>query len=71
MEKLVKVGDKEAKGLSKCLSVSRSSREYDECRTAPVKKMIKIYCDLSLLYSQTRMFVCNVDESSVLTGTNM
>ncbi|HRS99847.1 MAG TPA: redox-regulated ATPase YchF [Bacteroidales bacterium] len=70
MEKLVKVGDKEAKAAIEVLKVYQDHLEnMMNARTAPVKEDDKKYiADLSLLTAKPVMFVCNVDEASVLTG---
>ncbi|MDD3687310.1 MAG: redox-regulated ATPase YchF [Bacteroidales bacterium] len=70
MEKLVKVGDKEAKAAIEVLKVYQDHLEnMMNARTAPVKEEDKKYiADLSLLTAKPVMFVCNVDEASVLTG---
>jgi GTP-binding protein YchF len=70
MEKLVKVGDKEAKQAIEVLKVYQDHLEnMQNARTAPVKEDDKKYIsDLFLLTAKPVMFVCNIDESSLMTG---
>lgn len=70
MEKLVKVGDKEAKQAIEILKIYQAHLEnMQNARTAPVKEDDKKYiADLFLLTAKPVMFVCNIDEESVLAG---
>ncbi len=70
MEKLVKVGDKEAKQAIEILNIYREHLEnMQNARTAPVKEEDKKQiADLFLFTAKPVMFVCNVDEASVTGG---
>jgi GTP-binding protein YchF len=70
MEKLVKVGDKEAKQAIEVLNIYREHLEnMQNARTAPVKEEDKKQiADLFLFTAKPVMFVCNVDEASVTGG---
>lgn len=72
MEKLAKVGDKEAKAAIEVLKVYQDHLEnMQNARTAPVKEDDRKYiADLSLLTVKPVMYVCNIDEASVSTGNN-
>lgn len=69
-EKLVKAGDKDAK---KCLEVLQVYKEHLEnfqsARTAPVAEEDKKHiADIFLLSVKPVIYVCNVDEASVING---
>lgn len=70
MEKLAKIGDKEAKAAIEVLKVySEHFENLLNARTAPVKEDDKRHiADLSLLTAKPVMFVCNIDEASLSTG---
>lgn len=70
MEKLAKIGDKEAKAAIEVLKVySDHFENLLNARTAPVKEDDKRHiADLSLLTAKPVMFVCNIDEASLSTG---
>lgn len=70
LEKLVKVGDKDAKAAIEVLKIYADHLEnMQNARTAPVKEDDKKYiADLSLLTVKPVMFVCNIDEKSLSTG---
>ncbi len=67
MQKLVKIGDKEAKANIEVLNVYRDHlEEMQNARTAPVSEDdTKVVADLSLLTMKPVMFVCNIDEESI------
>jgi ribosome-binding ATPase len=67
MEKLVKVGDKDAKKAIEVLKIYEEHLEnMENARTAAVKEDDKKYvADLSLLTLKPIMFVCNIDEDSI------
>lgn len=69
MEKLAKIGDKEAKLAIEVLKVYQNHLEnMQNARTAPVKDDDKKYiADLFLLTAKPVMFVCNIDEESLLS----
>jgi GTP-binding protein YchF len=69
LEKLVKVGDKDAKAAIEILKIYFDHLEnMQNARTAPVKEEDKKHiADLSLLTAKPVMFVCNIDEASVNT----
>jgi len=70
MQKLVKIGDKEAKANIEILNVYRDHlEEMQNARTAPVSEDdTKVVADLSLLTMKPVMFVCNIDEESISTS---
>lgn len=70
MEKLLKVGDKDAKQAIEVLKVYQQHLEnMQNARTAPVKEEDKKYiADLFLLTAKPVMFVCNIDDASVASG---
>ena len=70
MEKLVKVGDKDAKQAIGVLKIYQEHLEnMQNARTAPVKEDDKKYIsDLCLLTAKPVMYVCNIDEDSISTG---
>lgn len=67
LEKLVKVGDKDAKLSLEILKIYQEHLEnMQNARTAPVKEEDKKHiADLSLLTMKPVMFVCNIDETSI------
>ncbi|HOZ30904.1 MAG TPA: redox-regulated ATPase YchF [Bacteroidales bacterium] len=69
LEKLVKVGDKDAKSAIEVLKIYANHLEnMENARTAQVKEEDKKHiADLSLLTAKPVMFVCNIDEASVNT----
>lgn len=70
-EKIAKVGaDKDAKKCYDTLSIYKSHLlSGKSARTAPVEKNDRVYAaDLFLLTEKPVLYVCNVDEKSILTG---
>ncbi|MDR2835505.1 MAG: redox-regulated ATPase YchF [Bacteroidales bacterium] len=72
MEKLVKIGDKEAKQAIEILKIYQNHLEnMQNARTAPVKDEDKKFVeDLCLLTAKPVMIVCNVDEKSLSTSNH-
>lgn len=70
LEKLVKVGDKDAKKGLEILTIYKDHLEnFQSARTAPVKEEDKKYIeDLFLLSTKPVLYVCNVDENSAIKG---
>jgi GTP-binding protein YchF len=70
LEKLVKIGDKEAKASIEVLKIYQDHLEnMQNARTAPVNdEDRKHVADLSLLSEKPVMFVCNIDEASISKG---
>ena len=70
MEKLVKVGDKEAKKALEVLQIYKTHLEnFQNARTAPVDEADKKFiADIFLLTAKPILYVCNVDEGSAKTG---
>lgn len=70
IQKLVKVGDKDAKKTLEILQVYETHLEsLQNARTAPVSSEdAKQVEDLSLLTSKPVLYVCNVDEISAING---
>ncbi len=70
MEKLLKIGDKDAKKAIEVLKVYHAHlEEFQNARTAPVSEDdTKHVADLALLTMKPVMFVCNVDEASAVNG---
>lgn len=69
-EKLVRVGEKDAKHGLEILNIYRDHLEnFQSARTAPVPMEDQKYIDdLFLLTVKPVMFVCNVDEASAVSG---
>ncbi len=69
-EKLVRVGEKDAKKVLDVLLVYKAHLEdFQNARTAPVSEEDqKHVADLFLLTMKPVMFVCNVDEASAING---
>lgn len=67
MEKLIKIGDKDARKAIEVLKVYEQHLEnMENARTAPVKEDDKKYiADLDLLTVKPVLFVCNIDEKSI------
>ncbi|HYX05895.1 MAG TPA: redox-regulated ATPase YchF [Bacteroidales bacterium] len=70
VEKLVKVGDKEAKHHLEILTVYKDHLEsFQNARTAPVSEDDQsVIDDLFLLTMKPVLFACNVDEKSAING---
>ena len=70
MEKLLKIGDKDAKKGIEILNIYKDHIEsLQNARTAPVSEEDKHFIDdIFLLTAKPVIYVCNVDESSVLNG---
>ena len=70
LEKLVKAGDKDARHGIEVLQIYREHLEnFQGARTAPVEEKDRKYIqDLFLLTNKPVIYVCNVDESSAVTG---
>lgn len=70
LEKLAKVGDKDAKRGVEILGVYRDHLEnFQSARTAPVDDKDKKYVDdLFLLTNKPVLYACNVDEASAVNG---
>lgn len=69
-EKVAKSGDKDAKHGIEVLKIYKDHLEnFQSARTAPVEEKDKKYVDdLFLLTSKPVLYVCNVDESSAVSG---
>lgn len=70
LQKLAKIGDKDAKHGIDVLQVYKAHFEdFQSARTAPVKDEDKRFIeDLSLLSAKPVLYVCNVDEASAKNG---
>ncbi len=70
MEKLVKVGDKDAKRALEVLKIYQDQLEnFGNARSAAVEEEDKKYIqELQLLTAKPVIYVCNVDDKSALTG---
>jgi GTP-binding protein YchF len=70
MEKLVKVGDKDAKKAIDTLHIYKTHLEdFKPARTAPVSEEDRKYiADMFLITDKPVMYVCNVDDASAATG---
>jgi len=70
LDKLVKIGDKEAKKGIEILEIYKAHFEnFKNARTAPVAEENRKYIeDLYLLTAKPVIYVCNVDENSALNG---
>jgi GTP-binding protein YchF len=70
LEKLAKVGDKDAKRGVEVLGVYRDHLEnFQSARSAPVDDKDKKYVDdLFLLTNKPVLYACNVDEASAVSG---
>lgn len=70
VEKMAKTGDKDAKKAYEVCTIVKSHLEAGKSvRTAPISEEDKEYlADLWLLTAKPVMYVCNVDEASVVTG---
>ncbi|MDT8431916.1 MAG: redox-regulated ATPase YchF [Bacteroidales bacterium] len=70
LEKLAKVGDKDAKKGIEVLQVYKDHLEnFQNASTAPVSETDRKYIDdLFLLTAKPVMYVCNVDDASATTG---
>ncbi len=70
LEKLVKIGEKEAKKSIEVLNIYKEHIEnFQNARTAPVSKDDqKHIADLFLLTAKPVMYVCNVEESAAISG---
>lgn len=70
LEKLIKVGDKDAKKAMEVLQVYKTHLEnFGNARTAPVAEEDKKYIqDLQLLTAKPVLYVCNVDDASATIG---
>ncbi len=70
LEKIAKVGDKDAKRGVEVLSIYRDHLEnLQNASTAPVADTDKKYIDdMQLLTAKPVLFVCNVDDASATTG---
>jgi GTP-binding protein YchF len=70
LEKLAKVGDKDAKRGVEVLGVYRDHLEnFQSARSAPVDEKDKKYVDdLFLLTNKPVLYACNVDEASAVSG---
>lgn len=69
-EKLVKLGEKDAKKALEILKVYEDHLEnFGNARTAPVEEEDKKFIqELQLLTSKPVIYVCNVDDASAITG---
>lgn len=72
LEKLIKSGDKDAKkGIEVLTKYKEHLENFGNARTAPVnegdKRWIK---DMQLLTDKTVLYVCNVDDSSAVSGND-
>ncbi|HBF88573.1 MAG TPA: redox-regulated ATPase YchF [Bacteroidales bacterium] len=69
-EKLIKVGDKDAKKGIEVLKIYKEHLEsFKSARTAPVSEEDKKHiADLFLLSDKPVLYVCNVDENSAIKG---
>ena len=72
LEKVAKVGDKEARHGVGILNIYREHLEsFGSARTAPVEERDKKYVeDLFLLTAKPVLYICNVDEASALSGNH-
>lgn len=72
VEKLVKVGEKDAKKIMEVLHIYKDHLEnFGNARTAPVEEEDKRHIlELQLLTAKPVIFVCNVDDQSALTGND-
>ncbi len=72
LEKLVNIGDKNAKKGVDVLTIYKNHFEdFQSARTAPVSEDDRKYIeDIYLLTAKPVIYVCNVDEKSVLSGNN-
>ncbi|MCK9291482.1 MAG: redox-regulated ATPase YchF [Bacteroidales bacterium] len=72
VEKLVKVGDKDARKVLDVLHIFKNHLEnFGNARHAPVEKEdYKHVQELQLLTAKPVIYVCNVDEASALTGNS-
>ncbi|MFD2162618.1 redox-regulated ATPase YchF [Paradesertivirga mongoliensis] len=70
VEKMAKTGDKDAKKAYEVCNLVKSHLEAGKSvRTAPISEEDKEYlADLWLLTAKPVMYVCNVDEASVVSG---
>jgi len=70
MEKLVKVGDKDAKKAIDTLHIYKTHLEdFKPARTAPVSEEDRKYiADMYLITDKPVIYVCNVDDASAATG---
>jgi hypothetical protein len=70
MEKLVKVGDKDAKKAIDTLHIYKTHLEdFKPARTAPVSEEDRKYiADMFLITDKPVIYVCNVDDASAATG---
>jgi ribosome-binding ATPase len=70
LDKMARVGDKDAKhGLEVLLQYKQHLESLQSARTAPVDEKDRKYIeDIFLLSAKPVLFVCNVDESSVING---
>lgn len=70
LEKLIKVGDKDAKASIEILKIYQEHLEnMQNARTAPVSEEDRKHvAELSLLTEKPVMFVCNIDENSIAEG---
>ena len=70
LEKTAKIGDKDSKHGVEVLKVYKEHLEsFGSARSAPVEDRDKKYIDdLFLLTNKPVLYVCNVDESSAVTG---
>jgi ribosome-binding ATPase len=70
MEKIAKTGDKDAKYAIEILKIYENHLEnMGNARTAPVKDSDRKYIyDIFLLTEKPVMYVCNVDEASMIEG---
>jgi GTP-binding protein YchF len=70
MEKLVKVGDKDAKKAIDTLHIYKTHLEdFKPARTAPVSEEDRKYiADMFLITDTPVIYVCNVDDASAATG---
>ena len=70
LEKVAKVGDKEAKRGVEVLNIYKEHFEsFQSARTAPVSESDKKYIeDIFLLTNKPVLYVCNVDEASAING---
>jgi GTP-binding protein YchF len=72
MEKLAKIGDKDAKKAVEVLGIYKDHFEnFQSARTAPVDEKDRKYVeDLFLLTNKPVLYVCNVDEKSAVSGNS-
>jgi GTP-binding protein YchF len=71
-ERMVKAGDKDARGTLEILNIYKEHLEsFKSARTAPVHKDDKKHIeDLFLLSDKPVMYVCNVDDKSAVSGND-